>query len=856
MQLVDCKRSEPNPTWVDSFLKGLDDLCVRFIINLPREELESVERICFQVEEAQWFYEDFVRPLDPNLPSLNLRQFCLKIFQHCPLFSGYDTAAHSNAFSEFLAYKTRVPVRGAILLNETMTEVVLVKGWKKGANWSFPRGKINKDEEDIDCAVREVYEETGYDVRAAGLVREHEPRCIEVTMREQHMKLFVFTGVPMNTHFEPRTRKEISKIQWYKLSDLPTSKRVKQHHQEVQNTNGNSSKFYMVAPFINPLRKIIKQLRNGHEPSRLLDAPEVHPLQSTAANTDPVQSEADTGGLESLMAKLRDSKLAVENNGNDAKPALSEDSATSRIKALLQISESASSSQRARIEHNLTDRDGKALAILSMLQSKESGDGDRPAAWPEPAQSVHGTSEYPASAAKPLLPTRPPVTSTPRSIQSVEGAQNAVHSLPSLATSTSQLDASGPIEDAGTEEDKSKVRPTRQQLLVPTAPYHHTGDFSLSQSSQAPLVDRSVNAPAAGKLPPPRLNPHSSALLDLFKGSHSRSPAVPFSGASIPMNQGRLQTESLTQPTPPASALPSVALAANNKWHQAHEVKTLGSRPTASFERRPSPPSHQQALLQLFQHGSKAEDLPPRPPSRTPVELSAASPFDMRVHTDGRSKSSRLAPSPAASSQHRITIAKRPPSSDAAQRRDNAGDETNRSGPRVVKILPRPASGSSSTRLETQSPTTTVNVKSRKPNESGKGKTAGSALLANPRILKRPTPKLTQTANPNGEHTLTRGPSDAIAKQDLPGSVHTQAIAPTQQGGPHLAFTAAHEFLDFHASEPRRHGSPPKVRPGLLGDAAHAPAPAHKQQPPTESANPVDQNFLLGFLGEVARNGK
>ena len=63
-------------------LQGLDDLCVRFIINLPEEEIQSVERVCFQVEEAQWFYEDFIRPLDPSLPSLPLRAFSLRIFEH------------------------------------------------------------------------------------------------------------------------------------------------------------------------------------------------------------------------------------------------------------------------------------------------------------------------------------------------------------------------------------------------------------------------------------------------------------------------------------------------------------------------------------------------------------------------------------------------------------------------------------------------------------------------------------------------------------------------------------------------------------------------------------------------------
>ena len=77
-----------------------------------------------------------------------------------------------SAFAEFLAYKQRVPVRGAIMLNQDMDQVVLVKGWKKGANWSFPRGKINKDENDLKCAVREVYEETGFDIQEAGLVKD------------------------------------------------------------------------------------------------------------------------------------------------------------------------------------------------------------------------------------------------------------------------------------------------------------------------------------------------------------------------------------------------------------------------------------------------------------------------------------------------------------------------------------------------------------------------------------------------------------------------------------------------------------------------------------------------------------
>jgi mRNA-decapping enzyme subunit 2 len=220
MELVDCKLSRFQPwsrdisvvvTRLTASIKGLDDLSVRFIINLPKEELESSERICFQIEEAQWFYEDFIRPLDPTLPSMNLRKFCSLIFQHCPLLAEFSDF-HAAAYSEFLSYKTRVPVRGAIMLNHAMDHIILVKGWKKGSKWSFPRGKINKDEKDIDCAVREVYEETGFDLREAGLIPtdEDNAKYIDVSLREQQMRLYVFRDVPMDANFEPKTRKEIS----------------------------------------------------------------------------------------------------------------------------------------------------------------------------------------------------------------------------------------------------------------------------------------------------------------------------------------------------------------------------------------------------------------------------------------------------------------------------------------------------------------------------------------------------------------------------------------------------------------------------------------------------------------------
>jgi mRNA-decapping enzyme subunit 2 len=269
----------------------LDDLCVRFIINLPQEDLMSVARICFQVEEAHWFYEDFIRPLDPTLPNMSLRDFCLRMFQHCPLLASFPEENHLQAYQEFIQYKTRIPVRGAIMLNHDMDCAVLVRGWKKQASWSFPRGKINKEEDDLDCAIREVYEETGFDLREAGLVPEGgDTKSIEVTLRDQQVRLYVFRDVPMDTYFEPRTRKEIGKIQWYKLQDLPAFRRKKGRNEENEGNGGNggngaeaslnANKFYMVAPFLVPLKKWVVQQKKRDAQNAARHSGQMPPLAS------------------------------------------------------------------------------------------------------------------------------------------------------------------------------------------------------------------------------------------------------------------------------------------------------------------------------------------------------------------------------------------------------------------------------------------------------------------------------------------------------------------------------------------------------------------------------------------------
>ena len=525
---------------------GLDDLCVRFIINLPQEELESVERICFQVEEAQWFYEDFIRPLDPDLPSLNLRNFCLRIFQHCPLLSQFSSYHHSTAFSEFLAYKTRVPVRGAIMLNHDMDAVVLVKGWKKGANWSFPRGKINKDEPDLGCAIREVYEETGYDIHEAGLVTNNEDvKFIEITMREQHMRLYVFRDVPMESYFEPKTRKEISKVQWYKLSDLPTLKKGRnQQEGKGDDLANNANKFYMVAPFLNPLKKWItqqkkldKQKENGqaqmtvssitHDPDELLAA------SQTAA---PVPNN-HVNEMERLLTGLRQSGQiagrASTSELTEPFPVIIKASISTAPPVQPLFEPSQPSFKRPTVPTASVVGRRKSDALLALLKGEAvAGQAQVPQtpmeqiiehpAMPPSPKHHHAPSERDRVPTI-MSPTKPPSDHVvPTGVLPQPLNQPTTILAPQGNHTSSKLSSKQPFNPSSSAPPLQQPYPpqvtkprTAQADPITLAPYHRLGDRTVAQASHTSGIPSLI--PAANKLPPPKLTSHSSALLNLFR---------------------------------------------------------------------------------------------------------------------------------------------------------------------------------------------------------------------------------------------------------------------------------------------------------------------------------------------------
>ncbi|KAE9334429.1 hypothetical protein PF008_g13974 [Phytophthora fragariae] len=222
-----------------SLAEVMDELQSRFLVNLPESELASSERLFFQIEQCYWFYEDFYADQYAHLQHVKLNDFARQMFAHCPLLR---PLAHrcDVLFQDFKTYQRQVPVVGCILLNSARTKLVLVRNWK-GTSWTFPRGKVNEGESDMDCAQREVFEECGYDVGDNLAPKQY----LEFVANDQRMRMYMCPDVPEDYAFAPQTRKEISTIKWFTFDALP-------------------KKTWSVMPFMSRLKRWVK----GHKTTK------------------------------------------------------------------------------------------------------------------------------------------------------------------------------------------------------------------------------------------------------------------------------------------------------------------------------------------------------------------------------------------------------------------------------------------------------------------------------------------------------------------------------------------------------------------------------------------------------------
>ncbi|KAG0648732.1 mRNA decapping complex subunit 2 [Hyphodiscus hymeniophilus] len=871
----------------------LDDLCVRFIINLPDTELSSVERICFSIEEAQWYYEDFIRPLDPNLPSLTLRNFSMRIFTHCPLLAPFSQGDHMRAFDEFLKYKTRIPVRGAILMNDEMDSAILVKGWKKGANWSFPRGKINWAEDDLTCAIREVYEETGYDIQAAGLVPEdRQVKHIDITMHDQQMRLYVFRDVPMETHFEPRTRKEISKIQWWRLSDLPAYRKKAQQQQNKPAISPN--KFYMVAPFLPHLRKwVIEQKKQDAKrvtSNQYLSAGISHDEflteedQGAESNTPgpalpaPAREHIDTleGTNEALRALLKIKaptqglqagvqRPVTENKGGALLALLHGNPAVSNQQA------SSNAPPQTPLDHTITQAPQPATPHYHHLQASDISTLPPPPNFPiqvptsfsyqEPVLQHHShpsnMNGVPQNQSQNLYQTQRPY-GNPHSYQN----QNLVHPQPLPPNVQKAVFTGGPVHSPMVPQTVQEAFSTQANSTTTSGPSNPQ-----FPGLHAPMVPQ-VQAQPSGKL-----NSHALALLNAFKSQDQPKGGLPLRRY---MDEPEAQLTARPQELPAEVSRP---VAANPLGSEFALKQTIPPTPKNLVASKPISEEQRSALLGLFKSPTaqtvlsvRANDATALPMTTTPsaVELSA-------VDT--------LSSNAARSSPATVSYKKAEKKAEKVANVPEMNPETNLPF-RAMKILARPSQTSESESPNPHTSTPKMQRNGKRPVSRSKAHRASPPEKPFQRqTFKRPQSNTPKTAEPSAVPTPPLFPAmpnpPSSQQQTRPAANEHKQTLQSLFGKP--SSSPSFPQLDRSTAQPAEHkqkllslfGAPSPSRPAQapanedvlsplfsidptqnsirsrMGSLASADATSQRSSQTPMS--PADKGFLLSYLDSVAK---
>ena len=311
----------------------LYDLISRFIINIPEDERKNMVRICFQIEIAHWFYLDFYcTEENPHLKACSMKEFTSLILKHIP-----DMQHHlknvDSILTQWREYKRAVPTYGAIVLDQDLTHVLLVQSYLAKSSWGFPKGKVNEEEPPAKCAVREVFEETGFDI--SGLIDDKE--YIEITWNDQVTRLYLIAGVDRSTVFRPRTRMEIKAVEWFPLADLPTDRKKNTKDATPKTKKGptNPNNFFMVLPFVKRVRQWVNQRqprRQRHKSVTDADMLGRLPHKSTLENNDnstkPITQQQLFGS--SLQAEIQEFKALRQQRAGSTGPLSTPHSAPPR----------------------------------------------------------------------------------------------------------------------------------------------------------------------------------------------------------------------------------------------------------------------------------------------------------------------------------------------------------------------------------------------------------------------------------------------------------------------------------------------------------------------------------------------
>eukprot|EP01006_Ploeotia_vitrea_P034930 TRINITY_DN65818_c5_g1_i1.p1 TRINITY_DN65818_c5_g1~~TRINITY_DN65818_c5_g1_i1.p1 ORF type:complete len:473 (+),score=248.84 TRINITY_DN65818_c5_g1_i1:321-1739(+) len=245
----------------------------------------------YAMQTAHWRFSDVVAPkwqdCDPPMPRLRLKTFAQYMVERLSRLrvvlnhrSGGDDDEHKYnnnynctnnkvtdfdlAFADWRDRLVTRPVFGVICINKQRTKVLMVRGFGRAAAWSFPKGKLEPNETGIECALRELREETGLHLPPSAV----DPTLLWTTktkvqlangprgsnrVADKAISVFLVPNVPETDVSINRqsggqashSPREIAEAAWMPIDQLPA---------QFSNTYSRSKmRFWCVRPFVSRL---------------------------------------------------------------------------------------------------------------------------------------------------------------------------------------------------------------------------------------------------------------------------------------------------------------------------------------------------------------------------------------------------------------------------------------------------------------------------------------------------------------------------------------------------------------------------------------------------------------------------
>ena len=198
--------------------KLLSELILRFPFN-PEDysNIDQQYRIFFALQRVLWFCIDHCESVPnltvPNLTDKQLLPFSIEFCKRHKLLSKTFTAQHlTQLFHDFRRAQDTIPTCGCILINQSF-DALLMEGTSRNV-WKFPKGKLEDNETEMQCALRETLEETGINATA---YMPHNPSIYHCGDR---LTLFVVPGVSDTLPLKPQELGEVEMLEWVPIEFL------------------------------------------------------------------------------------------------------------------------------------------------------------------------------------------------------------------------------------------------------------------------------------------------------------------------------------------------------------------------------------------------------------------------------------------------------------------------------------------------------------------------------------------------------------------------------------------------------------------------------------------------------------